>query len=404
MFEPMMQLSDSFRYVVESMPCCDSNDTDIAEYIESFIFEYFGFAYVSRILLGGIAQENIKIEQKTHEKMISTGVNIKHQAQLSFELKFGMKTSTSFENTEDETKHTSFISQTQSNDATTLGGDSSLTNIFDWSKTVSSNPVIVQFAVRDIFRLLTPSYFPKDPLITNKSALIRLTLDKYLSENSDYCYGDCGGNNGSRGTCVPTGHFGFGECQCKPQWSGPDCSVPVTTTNKILHGTICGFDRSFIKVNCEGLAPYAKGCPPGWLVYNWETDLTICYKSGTSMAKPMVGTLCGLYVYEPNIKFYDNLPCNNVYLNAPSANSKCPPFYRRIAGTRGGTVSHENTVCISENAEVDLPGTFCGMQIEYTVDGPSCDGYNPGLRQCPPTYTAHRTMFQNMGFLFCVKN
>jgi hypothetical protein len=108
-------------------------------------------------------------------------------------------------------------------------GDTHLTTIFDWSKTVPSNPVVVQFTIRDIFRLLTKRYFPNDTLITNKSTLIKMTLDKNLNKTFDYCYNDCGGKNGSRGTCIPSGHFQFGECRCKPQWSGSDCTVSQIT-------------------------------------------------------------------------------------------------------------------------------------------------------------------------------
>ncbi|UJR06610.1 hypothetical protein I4U23_010894 [Adineta vaga] len=41
MFEPFMELSDAFRYVIENMPCCEENDSDIEEYVKNFIFDYF---------------------------------------------------------------------------------------------------------------------------------------------------------------------------------------------------------------------------------------------------------------------------------------------------------------------------------------------------------------------------
>ena len=400
MFEPMMQLSDSFRFVIDNMPCCEVDDADIEEYIYNFIFEYFGFTYIANLLLGGIAQENIIIDRNAHEEMINQGINTVHQAKVSFELKFGIKSSTYLENSENMTIYNSFTNQISSSHATTLGGDPVFTTIPDWSKTVSSSPVIVQFAVRDIFRLLTSHYFPTDPLISNKSALIKTTLDKYLSSIPHYCYGDCGGNNGSHGTCVSSGHFGFGECQCEPEWSSPDCTVPVIK-NKILHGTICGFDRSFIKISCEGLLPFSQGCPPGWIQKYWNTDLTICYKNGTSAAKSVVGTLCGLYVIYDSPKYESHLQCNGAPLS-DATSYICPPSYQKITA-RKEPRPYRNSVCASFNAEEDLPGTICGMQIEGTVDGPTCDGHNPGLRQCPSGYTVHLTMFNTIGYLVCAK-
>ena len=401
MFAPLMQLSDSFRHVIDNMPCCEANDPDIEEYIKDFILGYFGYTYVTSILLGGIAQENLLIDRQSKERMVQEGISIQQQAKLSFEMQFGMRASTTIGNSQETTNYNSFLQQVQSSQATTLGGDPFLMTISNWSRTVPSNPVIVQFAVRDIFSLLTSQYFPTDRLIKNKTALFKQTLAKYLN-TTDYCYGDCGGNNGSRGTCVPSGHFGFGVCECKPEWSGPDCTVPMSQTNKVLHGTVCGFDRSFLKVPCKGFTPHVDGCPPGWIQKYWNTDLTICYKNGTSATKPAIGTLCGLYVIYDNLNYQSDIRCNGSSLSdAPSYT--CPSLYQKMTALKGSR-PYRNSVCASENAPQDLPGTICGMQIEGTNDGPTCDGFNPGVRKCPPEYSVQRTMFNDMGYLICVKN
>ena len=406
-----MQLSDYFRYVIENMPCYEQDDTDIEEYINEFIFDYFGFTYITRILLGGTAQENIIIDRQTHEKMVNEGINTKHQAQLSFQFKFGIATKATTIDDAETATYNSFMKQTLSTHATTLGGDPSLTTISEWSKTVPSNPVVVQFTVRDIFRLLNTHYFPNDTQITQKSALIKLALDKYLNKTSDYCYGNCGENDDSRGICVSSGYFKFGTCDCKQPWSGGDCTIRAATTNKILHGTVCGFDRSFIRVNCDGLRPHSQGCPSGWIQKYWDTDLTICFKSGTSIMKPVVGTLCGLYINHniPRFMSSSHIPCNNIALDGSSSLNQCPPSYQKVTATTPsvpGSQSYTitNTLCMSVNADEDVSGTICGMQIEDTQDGLSCDGYNPGLRQCPPMYSVRRTVFGVYGFLVCVKN
>jgi hypothetical protein len=126
-----MQLADNFRYVIENMPCCEVDDVEIEEYINDFIFDYFGFNYITSILLGGIAQQNIFIDRQTHKQMVNKGTNTNHQAQLSFQLNFGVNASTLFASTNEETTYNSFMSQVQSTHATTLGGDTHLTTIFD---------------------------------------------------------------------------------------------------------------------------------------------------------------------------------------------------------------------------------------------------------------------------------
>ena len=397
-----MQLSDNFRYVIENMPCCVHNDTDTEEYIHEFIFEYFGFTYMTSILLGGIAQENILINRKSHEQMETAGVNTQHQAQVSFQLKFGASASTTLTNAEETNKFNSFMSQVHSTHSTTLGGRTDLTTLPEWSRTVSSNPVIVQFTIRDIMRLLTNRHFPNDPFIATKSLLIKWTLEKYLQSIPTYCYNDCGGKNGSQGTCISLGHFHVGECRCKPEWTGLDCSVPTIKKNQILHGTICGFDRSFIRVNCEGLKPFSQGCPSGWVQKIWKTDLTVCFKNGMVEAKPVVGTLCGLYATYDRSKGSSDIPCNNKSLNTLTSINRCPLLYQNLVASNSASLDRNN-LCYSQNASEDLPGTICGMQIENTVDGPTCDGNNPGLRQCPDKYAFRRTVFNSVGYLVCVK-
>ena len=397
-----MQLSENFRYVIENMPCCGDNDPDTEEYINEFIFNYFGFTYITSVLLGGIAQENILIDRKTHEWMKSQGVDTEQQAQISFQLKFGASASTILTSDQAAATYKTFMSQVHSAQATTHGGSAHLTTLPEWSRTVPSNPVVIQLTVRDILRLLSSRHFPDEQFITVKSLLIKASLDKYLANIFTYCYNDCGGNSASQGTCSSMGHFQMGECRCRPQWTGVDCTVPVIKRNQILHGTICGFDRSFIRANCGGLRPYSQGCPTGWKTKNWNTDLTVCFKDGTAEAKPMVGTVCGLYATYGRPPGSSDIPCNLNSLKDPQSPSGCPPLYQKMTAANNGN-SDRNTLCFSLNANDDLPGTICGMQIEGTKDGPDCDGQNPGLRQCPAKYTLSRTVFNSVGFLVCVK-
>ncbi len=403
MFELKMELSDNFKYVIENMPCCEEDDLDIEEYVKDFIFDYYGFTYVTSILLGGVAQQHITISREAKERLEKQGVDITHSAAMSFgSSQFGVDISTSVTNSQEKSNYEKFSKEIQSNYSTTLGGEAHLTSLSEWSKTIPNNSVIIKFTLRDIFRLFNKRYFPNDTLITNKSKLIEKTLEKYI-DGSIYCYNNCGGND-TRGTCEPTGYFQFGICKCKPGWSGPDCTT--VEPPKIPHGTICGFDRSFMRVNCYGKRPW-EGCPIGWAQYNWATDLTICYKKGTEVGDLVHGTLCGLYSYQSKpYPFEHSIGCGT---DTNVLGNNCPVGYQYFQITHS-TLSRlpgirilKNGMCAATNTKEYLSGTLCGMQIQHTINGPSCDGYNPGLDQCPPEYTVQYTAFEDLGFLVCIK-
>ena len=216
MFEPMMELSKQFRHTIENMPCCNHSDDTNQDYIFDHLFSNFGYTYVKTLLLGGIAMQSITVLKSDVSKMAEQGISTKHEAKLGFMriFKGNLQVTSS-----DETNRTNtFKSMIKSERATTLGGDSSLTEIKDWTKTVQSNPVLVHFGVRSILNLLTPHYFPKDKQIQEKSKLAKVALIKYL-ENPIFCYGDCSGH----GNCVPSGYFQFGLCQCHSGWKGKKC-------------------------------------------------------------------------------------------------------------------------------------------------------------------------------------
>jgi hypothetical protein len=404
MFEPLMQLSDNFRYVIENMPCCEEDDSDIVEYVKDFIFNYFGFTYVSTVLLGGVAQQTIFINREAKERLESKEINIVHEAKVSFgkAFGFGVEAGTTVNNSQTDSNYDSFMKELTSEHTDTLGGAAHLNTLVEWSKTVVDNPVITQFEIRDIFRILIRRHFPNDQFITNKSKLIEKILEQYLA-GSVYCYNDCGGN-GTRGTCEPTGYFKFGICKCKPGWTGADCET--IEPPKILHGTICGFDRSFMRVNCHGVRPW-EACPKGWAQHNWRTDLTICYKNQTEIGTPVHGTLCGLHSYQSGpYLFKHDIGCSTT---DNLSTGTCPSGYQRyIARTPftnfpGNRDVHINAVCTVMDATEPLPGTLCGMQIQHTINGPSCDGFNPGLDRCPPEYALKYTAFNDLGFMVCVK-
>ena len=52
LFAPKIDLSDNFRYVIENLPASDTYTPAIEKYIQDYIFNYFGFTYITELLLG----------------------------------------------------------------------------------------------------------------------------------------------------------------------------------------------------------------------------------------------------------------------------------------------------------------------------------------------------------------
>jgi hypothetical protein len=157
-----------------------------------------------------------------------------------------------------------------------------------------------------------------------------------------------------------------------------------------------------MRVNCGGTRPWEK-CPKGWSQHVWSTDLTICYKDKTEVGDPVHGTLCGLYSYHGSpYSFELNIGCGSA---TNVLTDTCPSGYQRSTEpTNSNSFTRKNSVCVLINAQEHSSGTLCGMQVEDSINGPSCNGFNPGLRQCPPEYSLHRTAFNHFGFMVCVKN
>jgi hypothetical protein len=55
------------------------------------------------------------------------------------------------------------------------------------------------------------------------------------------------------------------------------------------------------------------------------------------------------------------------------------------------------------NGKEHLSETLCGLQIQDTIKGPSCNNYNPGLDRCPPGYALQYIAFNDLGLMVCVK-
>ena len=250
MFEPWMNLTSQFRYVIDNIPCCNYTEEETQKYIFDFLFNYFGYTFVTDLMLGGIAWQNIYINKSDTKTIEQKGFSISNEAKIEFYASLGIKHQRSV----NETRHNEFMHYVKRTYASTLGGDTSIQTFAKWSETVKTNPAITKFGVKLIFDLLTAKRFPNDPNILVKKALIESALDKYIN-NSVYCYRNCS----AHGQCKPSGYFQFGECHCNDGWLGVDCSIqkprPVVPS-----GTLCGYESI---VACDGQYP-AKSCSNGW--------------------------------------------------------------------------------------------------------------------------------------------
>ena len=365
MFEPLLELSDEFMYVIDQMPCCDTNDTEAEQYIYDYVFGYFGYTFVTDLLLGGVAQQNIFIRQEDVSSLEQNGLAISNQAELRVNAlaMFSASFKTKITENYDRKKYDTFMKYTQTTRSTKLGGDSALTSIDEWSKTIPSNPIIIKFGIKYLFTLLNKRRFPGDKDILKKAALIEQTLNKYI-HNPVFCYGNCSNN----GVCQPSGYFQFGMCACKSDWTGVDCSL-----RKIKSIGITGMWCGSAAVACGGNnITGTKNCTQGWSYAVHGPRGGFCHKTqdGDSTATP-TGTICGLNAGSIRI----NCSGRNPFSDA------CPTGYNR---------STSSDYCYKSDEEaLDLAGTLCGIKFE-AVDGRwlefPCNGYYPGRGACPEGY------------------
>jgi hypothetical protein len=229
-FEPLMELSDQFRYVIDNMPCCNQSD-GLDQYIQEFIISYFGLAYVKDLLLGGFAQQKVVISQENKKNLRENGFTNTDRAELSVAAGALFSASTKLAMTEkyDQTKLNVFTKYSQQTSAITLGGSTNLQSIEEWSKTVPSNPIIVKFGISSILDLLTAKRFPKDTEIASKRRLLEISQERYML-SSLYCEKNCS----QHGRCEPTGYFGLGQCLCDCGWIDKGCSTNATALVGLL--------------------------------------------------------------------------------------------------------------------------------------------------------------------------
>ena len=367
-FELGLQLSDELLLVIKRLPCCAYNK-EVERYIFEYLFRYFGFCYITDLLLGGVAQQSIYISQEDRRILQKKGYTISNEAQLKREAIAAFSSSFKLKTTEvyDQVMHKKFMRYVRATRATTLGGDISPQNIDEWLKSINTNPVVIKFGVKFFFDLLNVQRFPNDQNITAKSKLIEQALENYI-RNPVYCYRNCSG----KGTCRPSGYFQFGVCECVKGWSGIDCSVAVVPPPKqdASQGTICGL-RTGAGVDCEGLNPL-HSCPTGYSRHNWNIGRTgtgymqFCSKDATNKVQSKTGTVCGIATYTSGAAY----PCGG---RNPLSDG-CPNGYQRyewwVAWGSGRTAW-----CYKTNVTLDdLPGTMCGMQTNGGL-GPTCQGY-----------------------------
>ncbi|CAF1032288.1 unnamed protein product [Didymodactylos carnosus] len=395
MFEPLMELSDMFKYVIDNLPCCDE-DWETEKYIRDYVFSYYGYTFVTTLMLGGTAQQTIMMKHDSIKKLESQSISVRNEATVSFFVSL----STAVENSESNTKRQEFLSAIQEEHGTKLGGDPAVKDIHEWAKTVKSNPVIIKFGIREIVDLLTNGRFPNDIQIQNKSKLIKIMLQKYIQQPL-YCYNNC--TNAEHGTCEASGYFQFGMCKCNKNWTGIDCSVNIAPTGPppvvygdVLSGTLCGYDRSKLYQSCNGHRPW-NSCPPGYVTQTWkDSDFTTCYKTVTTKnSTNLPGGLCGLWNSGGQ---YAEISCNRAPLGI------CPVLGYGL-NSFTSSLSGENMFCYKTSSIfLDLLGTLCGIQWRQTNHGPACDGYNPGMSECPTGYALELWTLKNgKTFHLCAK-
>jgi hypothetical protein len=143
MFEPRMELSDNFRYIIDQLRDVNLNEEDLDGFINDFI-DYFGITFVNEIQLGGLAAETLFKQTKEISAQQVDGQGSSHSANINFFIKFDGNYSSSY----NKTQHDQFMSTVEESSITKLGGDPSVQTLNEWIKTVPSNPAILHFAIK----------------------------------------------------------------------------------------------------------------------------------------------------------------------------------------------------------------------------------------------------------------
>ncbi|CAF0962976.1 unnamed protein product [Didymodactylos carnosus] len=173
----------------------------------------------------GVAQQLTTTERAQNISIRKDNEEKSKQAGFSFIISFGMSQSSEYK----KETHAEYMKYVKNEYASTMGGQPydvrTKQTWTDWLQTVPDNPVALKFSAKPITNLISVKRFPLDrSQIANKQQLIQRALDRY-TDSPVKCINDCTGS----GECRSTGKLQFGLCECKPGFSGPDCSIHSLT-------------------------------------------------------------------------------------------------------------------------------------------------------------------------------
>lgn len=133
------------------MPCYNDYSPEIDEYIKEFLIDYFGLTFVTQLMLGGIAQETLFSGNKELEEMQLKGEEIIRAASIVFFLNFHIKPTLPFTDIQQK----EFMQVVNTRRSTKLVGDPSAQPMDDWIKSIPTNPVIMNYAVKGNMKVRT---------------------------------------------------------------------------------------------------------------------------------------------------------------------------------------------------------------------------------------------------------
>ncbi len=68
-------LSEEFHYAIEQMPCCNYSSI-LERYVFNSIFSYFGYTYITIILLSVVAMRTIFLDVSNVSQLEEKGINV----------------------------------------------------------------------------------------------------------------------------------------------------------------------------------------------------------------------------------------------------------------------------------------------------------------------------------------
>ncbi|MEL6814219.1 MAG: MAC/perforin domain-containing protein, partial [Cyanobacteria bacterium J06598_3] len=146
---------------------------EILPYLD--FIEKYGTHVAVQVHMGGLVHQRISLSESLYASVVNKGASLEAEAKKMFTARVASASeSSTYQEIRDHSEHLQFC-----------GGMMECDNIFEWFGTVKGDPAPVKVALRSLHEVLSPAFFPTDPTIFQKQALLADVIQHYLEETSE---------------------------------------------------------------------------------------------------------------------------------------------------------------------------------------------------------------------------